>query len=68
MNIADFKSMSTTKRLQIMEALWDSFLYEDGEIESPKWHEKILEERKGNIANGKAKFISLEELKASRKQ
>jgi len=51
-----------------MEALWDSLLYEDGEIETPKWHEKILEERKNKIINGTAKFISLAELKASREQ
>jgi hypothetical protein len=51
-----------------MEALWDSILYEDGEMEIPEWHEKILEERKSLIANGLAKFISLAELKASRKQ
>ena len=66
MNIANFKKMSTTERLQVMEALWDSFLYENGKIESPQWHEQILEERKMKIANGKAKFISLEDLKASR--
>jgi len=68
MNIADFKKMSITERLQAMEALWDSLLYEEGEIESPKWHEEILEERKTTIANGKAKYISLADLKASRKQ
>ncbi len=66
MNIADIKKMSTSERLQAMEALWDSFLYENEEIESPVWHEQILEERKSKIANGKAKFISLEELKALR--
>lgn len=68
MNIPDFKNMSANEKIQIMEALWDSFIYEDSEIESPKWHEKIIEERKSNIANGNAKFISLNELKASRKQ
>jgi putative addiction module component (TIGR02574 family) len=68
MNISDFKNMSTIERIQIMEALWDSLLYEEGEIESPEWHNKIIEERKANIANGNAKFISLKELKASRKQ
>jgi len=35
--------MNTSERLQTMEALWDSLLYENGEIESPEWHEKILE-------------------------
>ena len=68
MHMADLKKMSRTERLQAMEALWDSLLYEDGEIDTPKWHEKILEDRKNKISNGKAKFISLSELKASRKQ
>ena len=68
MNQVDFKKMSKVERLQAMEALWDSILYEDGEMEIPEWHEKILEERKSLIANGLAKFISLAELKASRKR
>jgi hypothetical protein len=40
---------------------------EEPEIESPEWHQDILEKRKRKIDNGKAEFISLEELKASRK-
>ena len=68
MNMADFKKMTKTERLQAMEALQDSLLYEDGEIDTPKWHEKVLEERKNKISNGEAKFISLAELKASRKK
>jgi len=67
MNTLDIKKMSTIERLQIMEALWDSLLYEDTEIESPEWHRDILDERKGEIESGNTKFISLEELKASRK-
>lgn len=66
MNISDIKNMSTAKRLQIMEEIWDTFTYE--EIESPKWHEKVLKSRKAKIAGGKAKFLSLKELKAGRKQ
>ena len=50
-----------------METLWDSILYEDGQSESPEWHNQILEERKSVISSGRAKFISLSELKASRK-
>jgi len=58
--------MSTIERLQTMEALWDSFMEEESEIDSPKWHWDIIEERKRKIKNGKAEFISLEELRASR--
>jgi hypothetical protein len=68
MNMADIKRMSTSERLQTMDALWDSLLYENGEIESPQWHETILEKRKAKIKSGRAKFISLRELKMSREK
>ena len=68
MNTMDFKKMSTSQRLQVMEALWDSLLYEGDEIEPPEWHEKLITERKEKIANGQAKFISLAELKKNRHQ
>ncbi len=68
MNLADIKKMSTVERLKTMEALWDSLLYENEEMESPEWHKKIVEKRKAKIKSGKAKFISLSELKASRNQ
>ncbi len=67
MNIQEIKKMSRTERLQAMEALWDSLIDEESEIESPEWHQDILEERKRKIENGKAEFISLEELRATRK-
>jgi putative addiction module component (TIGR02574 family) len=66
MNTIEIKKMSTIERLQAMEALWDSLMDEESEIESPQWHRDIIEERKRKIENGKAEFISLEELKATR--
>ncbi len=68
MNLDEIKKMRTAERLQAMEALWDSMLYESDEIDTPKWHKDILEERKRIIENGHAKFISLADLKASRRQ
>lgn len=67
MDIADLKKMSVLERLQVMEAIWDSLLYENSELASPQWHEKILAQRKKSIAEGRAKFISLAELKTMRK-
>lgn len=66
MKIAELKKMSTSERLQAMEALWESLRYEGDVIEIPAWHEKILQERKARIAGGEAKFITLAELKRSR--
>jgi hypothetical protein len=38
MNTIEIRKMSTIERLQAMEAIWDSLLYEESEIESPEWH------------------------------
>jgi len=65
MEIEEIKKMSASERLQTMEALWDSLLYEGNEIKSPDWHKDILEIRKRKIKTGKAKFIDIEDLKPS---
>ncbi len=67
MNIEEIKKMSRVERLQAMEALWDSLIDEESEIESPEWHRDVLEERRRKIQTGKAEFISLEKLRANRK-
>ncbi len=68
MNIQDIKKMSTSERIQTMEALWDSLIYENAEIETPAWHEEIIEKRKQQIKKGDAQFISLSDLKTSRNE
>ena len=59
MNIDELKKMSTIERLQAMEALWDLMLYENKKIDTPKWHEDILGERKRIIHNYRALDINL---------
>ena len=61
------KKMSMIERLQTMEALWDSIIYEGFRIESPEWHREIIEERKREMKNGEAEFISIDKLKAMNK-
>ena len=63
MSSIDVKRMSIVERLQTMESIWDSLLHEESEIETPKWHCDILEDRKKIIESGKAEFISIEKLK-----
>jgi len=55
--------MSTTDRLQAMEDLWDSLTHEKEEIQSPVWHEEILNNRREKIKSGIAKFLTIEDLK-----
>jgi hypothetical protein len=64
MNTIEIKKMSTIERLKTMEAIWDSLLYDESNIESPEWHENVLAERKLKIENGEAEFISIDKLKA----
>lgn len=66
MNAASIKKMNRLERLQAMESLWDSLFAEEPEIESPAWHEGILQERKRKIESGEAEWIPIEELKATR--
>ncbi len=65
MDTREIRKMSRVERLAAMEALWDSLVEEESEIESPEWHREILEERRRKIESGKAECISLEKLRAS---
>lgn len=67
MNMLEIRKMSRIERLLAIEALWNSLLDEEAEVESPGWHRGILEERKKKIETGEAEFISLERLRANRK-
>lgn len=67
MDTREIRRMSRAERLATMEALWDSLVEEESEIESPEWHHDILAERRRKIEDGKAEFISLEKLRASRR-
>ncbi|WP_133512491.1 addiction module protein [Candidatus Thiosymbion oneisti] len=48
MNTSEIKKMSTIECLQTMEAIWDTLLYDEIEVESPEWHRDVLEERMGH--------------------
>ena len=64
MNTIEITGMSKAEKLQTMEAIWDSLIHEDSEIESPEWHQSILEARKLKIEEGKAEYLSIEELRS----
>ena len=55
------------KRNKAMELLWDSLLKDESELEAPDWYKDVLLDRIEKIKNKTTNFISLDELKASRK-
>lgn len=66
MKLSDIEKMSSSEKLQTMESLWDSLRDEKTELVSPQWHEQALAVRTAKIADGSAKFISIDALKNSR--
>jgi len=56
---ADIESMSIAERIQAMEAIWASLLKSDAEMESPGWHQDVLAERRRQIDEASAEFVSL---------
>jgi putative addiction module component (TIGR02574 family) len=64
MSTIDISSMDIQQRLEIMEALWNSFLSQESALESPQWHQAVIAERINKIHSGKAEFIPVNRLKA----
>jgi len=65
MMLVEAKTMTQGERLQAMEELWDIICHDAAVLEPPKWHENILAERREKMQSGKAKFIAIEDLKAT---
>lgn len=63
MKLSDIEKMSSSEKLQTMESLWNSLLDEKTELTSPQWHEQVLASRTAKVADGSAKFVSLDTLK-----
>lgn len=63
MSITEIKAMSREEQLKTMELLWDEICHQDQEPESPDWHKDVLEDRQAKVAEGKAKYLTLDEIK-----
>lgn len=67
MTAIDIENMTVTERLQAIEALWESLSDNKSQtIETPQWHIDVLNDRMKKIKTGKAKFMSLDDLAASK--
>jgi len=63
MSITDIKKMPFAKRLQLMEQIWDTLRDESEHIDSPDWHEGVLQKRKEDFEKGQVKHYSIEEVR-----
>ncbi len=62
-DILEIKQMSREEKLQIMEALWEDLSSEDQSVQSPAWHESVLQETEQRVRAGQEKILDWKEAK-----
>jgi len=58
-----FAQLSFTQKLDLMEMLWADMAGNENNLESPAWHEAVLNDREAALSAGKATVSSWEEAK-----
>jgi hypothetical protein len=49
--------LTIAEKLRLMEALWEDLSRNEADIQSPLWHEQVLNERQARIKSGQENFI-----------
>ena len=44
--------MTLSSKMELLEALWDDLSRPPDQLESPEWHEGVLEERRQRLQSG----------------
>lgn len=58
------KEMTLHEKLAVMESLWEDISQEPESVESPAWHKDVLDQRRQQVADGKARFTEWEKAKS----
>jgi len=53
MNAAEISQMTRDEKLRAMEALWADLSEDDGNVESPAWHQEALKKTEAKLESGK---------------
>ena len=63
MSIDEIKRLNTKEKIILMNSIWESLDNSSDTVNSPAWHQEVLENRLSKIKDNSVKYISLEELK-----
>lgn len=55
--------LTLAQKLDLIEAIWDDITKDEKALESPKWHEEVLQDRQKALDGGKAQVRDWEEAK-----
>ena len=61
---AQIESMPTKDKIILMEEIWDTLSSDAAKLDSPAWHQEIIDERKKLLKDGNTTFISINDLKS----
>jgi len=64
MGLKEIINLNVKEKIILMNTIWESLENENYEIESPDWHKEVLTARTNKIKNGRAKTLTLKELKS----
>ncbi len=59
----EIERMTLEEKLRTMEALWANLSRNEQDLQSPPWHEHVLDEREQRIKSGQEQFVSWEDAK-----
>ncbi len=63
LNTEDILKLSALERVRMMETIWDVMTIKS-EVESPDWHEPLLQQRRELLDSGEMSFIKLSDLQS----
>ena len=62
-DILAIKQLSREEKLRMMEAIWEDLSRDEQSIQSPQWHESILQETEQRVQSGKEGILDWQEAK-----
>ncbi len=62
-NIIEIKHLTREEKLKVMEDIWEDLSDEEGQIESPLWHNTVLKETNSRFKAGLEKSINWSDAK-----
>jgi hypothetical protein len=56
-NVIEISHLSRDEKLKIMEAIWEDLSRDQDQVESPNWHQKVLEETERRFKVGQERSV-----------
>ena len=63
MSLADIKKMPFVERVRLMDQIGDTLRDESEQLESPEWHEEILQKRREAYKEGDVQSYTIDEIR-----